>query len=286
MTTAASIQRLGLRLISKAGSLPVMAHPALRARVGKVLHRSAHVGGAAQIAVGRAFAARKASRVDPARTSPTTRRGVFDLTPTEDQQMLREATRGLGEDVIRPAAAQADTDRTIPADVTRAAADLGLVLLGVPAELDGIAEDGSAVTGALVLEELARGDMGIAVGIMATASVATALSSTGRPTSSRPTCPTSPARSRSKRPRWRSRSRNRSSMPSARAPPASPAQGASPSTGSRPSSPPRTRLNSSSCPHWSTAHPGSSSSRPTRPASPSRTTRRWGSAQPTPVVSS
>lgn len=176
MTTAASIQRLGLRLISKAGSLPVMAHPALRARVGKVLHRSAHVGGAAQIAVGRAFAARKASRVDPARTSPTTRRGVFDLTPTEDQQMLREAARGLGEDVIRPAAAQADTDRTIPADVTRAAADLGLVLLGVPAELDGIAEDGSAVTGALVLEELARGDMGIAVGIMATASVATALS--------------------------------------------------------------------------------------------------------------
>ena len=176
MSAAATIQRLGLRLISRAGSLPAMANPALRARVGKALHRSAHAGGAAQLAVGRAFAARRAATSDPSRNDPTSPRGVFDLTPTEDQQLLRDAARVLADEVIRPAGAQADADRAVPTEVTAAAAEMGLVLLGVPTELDGIAEDPSTVAGALVLEELARGDMGITVGIMATASVATALS--------------------------------------------------------------------------------------------------------------
>src|SRR5699024_12831300 len=55
----------------------------------------------------------------------------------------------------------------------------GLHLIGVPAELEGIAEERSAVTASLVLEELARGDMGIAAAIMAPAAAATAIASYG-----------------------------------------------------------------------------------------------------------
>ena len=67
------------------------------------------------------------------------------------------------------------TPETAPL-VAAAGAEMGLALLGVPESLGGVAEEASAVTSVLVLEELARGDMGLAVGLMATGAVATALS--------------------------------------------------------------------------------------------------------------
>ena len=167
-------QRLGLRLISKAGGLPVMADPKVRGRVEKLLTRGAHSGFKAQVAVGRAFAQTKVSG-SAARPSTAPRRGVFDLTPTEDQQMLQQAARELADEVIRPAGSRADTDRAVPDEVRVAMQDMGLGLLGVPEELGGIAEERSAVAGVLVLEQLARGDMGIAVAQMGSAAVATAL---------------------------------------------------------------------------------------------------------------
>lgn len=167
-------QRLGLRLISKAGGLPVMADPKVRGRVERMLGRSTHAGFKAQVAVGRAFKQVKGSG-SAKRPSPVSRRGVYDLTPTEDQQMLQEATRELADEVIRPAGSRADAERAVPAEVREALQEMGLVLVGVPEELGGIAEERSAVAGVLVLEQLARGDMGIAVAQMGTAAVATAL---------------------------------------------------------------------------------------------------------------
>jgi len=150
----------------------------VRGRVERILHRSASGGFRAQAAVGRRFATR-AGRGDPARTTPRVARGLFDLTPTEDQAMLRAAARELADEVIRPAGKQADADRRVPDDVRAAAAEMGLGLIGVPTELDGIAEEHPAVTTALVLEELARGDMGIAAALMAGGSVATAIARYG-----------------------------------------------------------------------------------------------------------
>ena len=167
-------QRLGLRLISKAGGLPVMADPKVRGRVEKLLNRGAHSGFKAQVAVGRAFTHARGSG-SATRPSTSTRRGVFDLTPTEDQQMLQQAARELADEVIRPAGSRADADRAVPDEVRVAMQDMGLGLLGVPEELGGIAEERSAVAGVLVLEQLARGDMGIAVAQMGSAAVATAL---------------------------------------------------------------------------------------------------------------
>ncbi|WP_404380030.1 acyl-CoA dehydrogenase family protein [Knoellia locipacati] len=167
-------QRLGLRLISKAGGLPVMADPKVRGRVERILSRSAHSGFKAQVAVGRAFKQAKGAG-SAARPAAAPRRGVFDLTPTEDQQMLQQAARELADEVIRPAGSRGDADRAVPDDVREAMQEMGLGLLGVPEELGGIAEERSAVAGVLVLEQLARGDMGIAVSQMGTAAVATAL---------------------------------------------------------------------------------------------------------------
>ena len=55
------------------------------------------------------------------------------------------------------------------------ATELGLALIGVPEELGGAMSERSAVTGVLVAEALAHGDLGLAVAILAPAGVATAL---------------------------------------------------------------------------------------------------------------
>ncbi|RNI20425.1 acyl-CoA dehydrogenase family protein [Flexivirga caeni] len=167
-------QSLGMRLITRAGGLDAMKNPALRSKVEKVLYRSARQGFKAQVTAGRVFSARSGSG-SPTRSRPTRPRAEFDLTPTDDQQMIRDAARELAEEVMRPAGAQADTDRTVPAEVRDQAAQLGMALLGVPTELGGVAEEASALTGVLVLEELSRGDMGLAVALMSSAAVANCL---------------------------------------------------------------------------------------------------------------
>ncbi|MBB2891015.1 acyl-CoA dehydrogenase family protein [Flexivirga oryzae] len=167
-------QSFGMRLITRAGGLEAMKNPALRAKVEKVLYRGARQGFRAQVAAGRMFTARTGSG-DPTRSRPARPRHEFDLTPTDDQQMIREAARELADEVLRPAAAQADTDREVPDQVREQSSQMGMALLGVPTELGGVAEEASAVTSVLVLEELARGDMGLAVAVMSSAAVANCL---------------------------------------------------------------------------------------------------------------
>lgn len=174
MSTSSTIQRLGLRAVGRLGGLPALADKERRVVVERLLRRGARAGFQAQVAAGRAFA-RHGGGAAPERLATTSRRGVFDLTPTEDQTMLRDAAAEFADEVLRPAGASADVERAVPDAVAQAADDLGLTLIGVPAALDGIAEDRAAVTGVLVLEELARGDLGLAVALMGTASVATAL---------------------------------------------------------------------------------------------------------------
>lgn len=171
-------QRAALRLITKAGALPVLKNPEVREKVERALRRGTGGAAKAQLAVGRAFVWARGSG-SPARTQPRPSGSLFDLTPTDDQAMLRAAARELADEVIRPAGKQADSECAVPAEVRAAAVEMGLGLIGVPAELGGIAEENPAVATCLVLEELARGDMGIAAGLMATGAVATAIARYG-----------------------------------------------------------------------------------------------------------
>lgn len=108
--------------------------------------------------------------------APVTRAsGVFDLTPTEDEQQLVEAVTQLADEVLRPVASEADTACEAPEPVLTASLELGLPILGVPEALGGVSEERSAMAGTLVAEALGRGDMGLAVATLAPGSVATAL---------------------------------------------------------------------------------------------------------------
>jgi alkylation response protein AidB-like acyl-CoA dehydrogenase len=101
--------------------------------------------------------------------------GVFDLTPSEDEQMLVDVVTELADEAVRPAAAAADDACAAPEDLLQAGLEIGLPILGLPEALGGISEERSAMAGTLVAEALARGDMGLAVASLAPGAVATAL---------------------------------------------------------------------------------------------------------------
>ena len=171
-------QAIALRLLAKAGGHDLLKNPAIRSKVERALYQGSKSGFKAQTVVGRAFT-KKAGSGDAARTAPTKPRREFDLTPTEDQETIAAVAAELADELLRPAAAKADAERDLPDEIRAQATEMGLTLVGVPAELGGIAEERSAVMTALVLEQLARGDMGLAVAIMAPAAVATAIAGYG-----------------------------------------------------------------------------------------------------------
>ncbi len=125
--------------------------------------------------VGRTFQ-RSGKKGGGQRVPAASRTGMFDLTPTEDEQMLVDVVTEYAAEVLRPAAAEANETCQAPADVLKASLEIGLPILGVAEELGGIATERSAVAGVLVHEALAHGDMGLAVAAIAPGAVATALS--------------------------------------------------------------------------------------------------------------
>ncbi len=103
----------------------------------------------------------------------------FDLTPDDDQKMILETVEEFAEEILRPAARDADTAASYPPDLIARAAELGITAINIPEDFDGIAAHRSAVTNALVAEALAYGDMGLALPILAPGGVASALTHWG-----------------------------------------------------------------------------------------------------------
>ncbi|MGK8466332.1 acyl-CoA dehydrogenase family protein [Nocardia cyriacigeorgica] len=103
----------------------------------------------------------------------------FDLTPTDEQQMIVETVREFAAEILRPAAHDADEAAAAPKDLLGRAAELGITLINVPEELEGAASERGAVTNSMVAEALAHGDMGLALPILAPSGVAVALSQWG-----------------------------------------------------------------------------------------------------------
>jgi alkylation response protein AidB-like acyl-CoA dehydrogenase len=103
----------------------------------------------------------------------------FDLTPDEDQKMILETVEEFAEEILRPAARDADDAATYPPDLIAKAAELGITAINIPEDFDGIAAHRSTVTNALVAEALAYGDMGLTLPILAPGGVASALTHWG-----------------------------------------------------------------------------------------------------------
>jgi len=89
---------------------------------------------------------------------------MIDFRLDDEQQLVHETAVAFSQEKIRPAAHEADETGTVPAAVIDAAWELGLVQGTIPQEYGGYAEaPSSAITGAIVAEALAEGDLAIAL---------------------------------------------------------------------------------------------------------------------------
>ena len=126
---------------------------------------------------------RQFKRVPGGKSGPTRLKAsgadYFDLAPDDDQKMIVETVGEFAEEVLRPAAREADESASHPRDLVTKASELGITAINIPEDFDGIAEHRAAVTNALVAEALAYGDMGLALPILAPAGVASALTHWG-----------------------------------------------------------------------------------------------------------
>lgn len=92
---------------------------------------------------------------------------MVNFQPTEEQQLIRETVASFAREQIRPVAHDADETGQIPSALIQQAWELGLVQSTIPETYGGAGETPSAVTGVLMSEELAWGDLSIALHLLA-----------------------------------------------------------------------------------------------------------------------
>jgi alkylation response protein AidB-like acyl-CoA dehydrogenase len=165
---------LGLRALGRLAGSDVVDRLGVRKPAERVLYRATRDGFKAVGAANRTFKTINGNG-KPKRLPNAPSSGLFDLTPTEEQQMLQESFKAFGAEQLRPAALRADGAAAAPAELVSAGGELGLTMLGVPEELGGAVSERSSVTAVLAAEALAHGDMGLAVALLAPAGVASAL---------------------------------------------------------------------------------------------------------------
>jgi alkylation response protein AidB-like acyl-CoA dehydrogenase len=164
----------GLRALNRLAGSDLLDRIRIRKQVEKALFQGTKNGFKGATAAGRTFQA--AQRLGkPARQKKGRSKGLFDLSPDDEQQMFQEAGRAFAADQVRKAALEADEKRETPKEILDQANELGVNMLGVPEELGGVMTEQSAVTSVLIGEALAHGDLGIAYAALAPGAVATAI---------------------------------------------------------------------------------------------------------------
>jgi alkylation response protein AidB-like acyl-CoA dehydrogenase len=174
-TRGRDIMGAGLAAMNKVASATVIDRLRLRKPAEKVVYRASRTGFKTLGRANRTFAS-VAQRGKPQRLPNSGERSLFDLNPTDEQLMIVAATSEFAAEQLRPAAAAAGDACAAPEVILkRSVTELGVTLVGVPESLGGMGSEGSTVTGVLVAEALAHGDMGLAVACLAPAAVTNAL---------------------------------------------------------------------------------------------------------------
>ena len=92
---------------------------------------------------------------------------MVNFKPTDEQELIRDTMAGFAREVLRPAGREADEHNEVPGPLVQRGWELGLVQSAIPENLGGYGDVRSAVTGTLLLEELAYGDLALALHLLA-----------------------------------------------------------------------------------------------------------------------
>ena len=165
---------IGLRGLNWLAGSDLLDRIRIRKGVERALFQGTKQGLRTATVAGRTF--KQAQQLGkPARQKKGKSKGLFDLSPDDEQQMFQEAGRAFAAYQVRKAALEADEKRETPKEILDQANELGVNMLGVPEELGGVMHEQAAVTAVLTGEALAHGDLGIAYAALAPGAVATAI---------------------------------------------------------------------------------------------------------------
>lgn len=174
---ASDIQGLGISALSRFAQSSLADTLKLRKPVEALLYRGSKAGFQLASASARLF--KPANGQGKQRLRPANSAGLFDLSLSDEQQMMRDSLQRFASDSLRPRAHDADAAATCPADLRTEAQELGLALYAVPEALGGVASESTVVTQVLAAEDLAHGDLSLAAALLAPMSVANAITRWG-----------------------------------------------------------------------------------------------------------
>ena len=100
---------------------------------------------------------------------------MISFSPSEEQQMIVTMVKEFVNDHVRKIYRECDESGEIPSNIVDTAWELGFIASSIPEEFQGFGSERSALTGALIAEELAWGDLSMALHILCPALVATPL---------------------------------------------------------------------------------------------------------------
>lgn len=106
---------------------------------------------------------------------------LFDLTPTEEQSMMRDTLRRFALSVMRPMAQRAEKQEHVDATFLQQVQEMGLFHIAIPEALDGVGQVRSPLSHALIAEDMAYGDMGLALAGLSSLGFVNALTEFGTP---------------------------------------------------------------------------------------------------------
>src|SRR3954447_14685247 len=110
--------KLGLRALNAFARLELLDRIGARAPAERIINRAARDGTRTATVAGRAFtSATKLAR--PSRLSTARTSDLFDLTPSDEQQMLRDSFGSFASERLRKAAPKADAESRAPAELMK-----------------------------------------------------------------------------------------------------------------------------------------------------------------------
>lgn len=171
--------RLALNVLNRVAGSDLPDKLGIRKAMEKLLFNATKVGFKFATTTARKFTGGGEQKNATRLQSPGQNTDLFDLNITEDQQIMRDTLQRFAAEIIRPNAHDADTAGTIPDAVNDAAKELGLAFYAVPEALGGVATENMVVSNMLIAEDLAYGDMGIALALLSPLHVANALTRWG-----------------------------------------------------------------------------------------------------------
>ena len=175
---ADNLMRSGLKALSAFARSNLTDNEKIRRGSEKVLYEATRTGFQLAGTLNRPFQLVE-KLTQPLRPAKARTPDLFDLTPDEEQEMMRDAMGRFAAERLRPAAPQANEECRAPEGLLTEAAELGTTFMYVPEALGGASVERSVTTQALVAESLAHGDMGLALACLAPAGVAAALEEWG-----------------------------------------------------------------------------------------------------------